>query len=398
VLREILEGCRCRVSEAASGAAALQAVIDAERARAPFDFILMDWKMPGELDGLGTIRELNRLREAGGLTGTTAPVIIVSAYNREDLPRDIKGYDGFLAKPVTASSVLDAMLDASGGDPRMGRQPGPTPAPSFPDASILLADDNALNQEVAKRMLERTGARITVANNGAEAVELAVSRTFDLVLMDLQMPIMDGFEATRRIRMEHPDLPVIALSAAVMDADRRHAEAAGMNAHLGKPIDIDALYATLSHWLTVGTRAAGPPAGKPAIRPTAEVAAGPTEPLPAEPTLPAALAGFDLASGLDFADRDPSLYRDLLLLFKAQLEADSPAILMGLDARDDRLTAREAHSLKGSAAVVGALRLTAIATRIDDAYKRGDGITEAMRRELRDALREARAQLETLQP
>jgi PAS domain S-box-containing protein len=398
VLREILETCRCRVSEAASGAAAVTAVIDAERARRPFDFILMDWRMPGELDGLETIRQLNRLREAGVLTGATAPVIIVSAYNREDLPRDSKGYDGFLAKPVTASSVLDAMLDASGGDPRMARQPGPTPAPSFSDTAILLAEDNALNQEVAKRMLERTGARITVANNGAEAVELALSRTFDLVLMDLQMPIMDGFEATRRIRLDQPDLPVIALSAAVMDADRNQAEAAGMNAHLAKPIDIDALYSTLSHWLKARTRTASPPRIQPAIQPATEIATGAIAPPTVEPKLPDALVGFDLASGLDFADRDPSLYRELLLLFKAQLAADSPAILEGLDAHDDQLTARDAHTLKGSAAVVGAVRLTEIATLIDRAYKRGDGITEAMRRELRDALQEARAQLATLNP
>ncbi|UHD15379.1 response regulator [Thiocapsa bogorovii] len=251
VLREILESWRCRVEEAASGAAAVQAVIEAERAGMAFEFILMDWKMPGEIDGLEAVRQLYRMREKGTLTGTEAPAIIVSGYNRDDLPKDRSGLKGFLGKPVTASALLDTLLEAHGEKPQTGK---PTRAPrastpSFAGSRILLVEDNALNQEVAKRMLQRTDAVVTLAENGGEAVALATTREFDLVLMDLQMPIMDGFEATRRIRTVRRDLPIIALSAAVMEADRNDAREAGMNGHLAKPIDIGELYRTIALWL-----------------------------------------------------------------------------------------------------------------------------------------------------
>ena len=251
VLREILESWRCRVEETASGAAAVQAVIEAERIGMPFDVILMDWKMPGELDGLEAVRELYRLRKEGILTGTETPAIIVSGYNRDDLPQDRSGLNGFLGKPVTASALLDTLLEAQGERPQPAKPSRPTraAAPSFAGAEILLVEDNALNQEVAKRMLQRTGAVVTLAEHGGEAVELATTRDFDLILMDLQMPIMDGFEATRRIRPVRPDLPIIALSAAVMEADRNDAREAGMNDHLAKPIDTGKLYRTLARWL-----------------------------------------------------------------------------------------------------------------------------------------------------
>nr|WP_300988371.1 response regulator [Thiocapsa sp.] len=251
VLREILESWGCRVEEAASGAAAVQAVIEAERAGMAFDFILMDWKMPGKIDGLEAVRQLFRLRQEGVLTGAAAPAIIVSGYNRDDLPKDRRGLKGFLGKPVTASALLDTLLEARDGKPQPGKPArSARPAtPSFTGSAILLVEDNALNQEVAKRMLQRTGAVVTLAENGVEAVELATSRDFDLVLMDLQMPIMDGFEATRRIRPMRPDLPIIALSAAVMEADRNDAREAGMNDHLAKPIDTVELYRTLALWL-----------------------------------------------------------------------------------------------------------------------------------------------------
>ncbi|EGV18349.1 response regulator [Thiocapsa marina] len=251
VLREILQSWRCRVDEAASGAAAVQAVIEAERAGRPFDFILMDWKMPGDLDGLEATRQLFRLRKEGRLTGAETPAIIVSGYNRDDLPKERSGLSGFLGKPVTASALLDTLLEAHGEKPHPGRT-APTaraPIPSFTGAAILLVEDNALNQEVAKRMLQRTGAVVTLAENGIEAVALATTQDFDLVLMDLQMPMMDGFEATRRIRPQRPDLPIIALSAAVMEIDRNGAREAGMNGHLAKPIDTVELYRTLALWL-----------------------------------------------------------------------------------------------------------------------------------------------------
>ncbi|RKT46136.1 hybrid sensor histidine kinase/response regulator [Thiocapsa rosea] len=202
-----------------------------------------------------------------------------------------------LALPLADPADVEAHDPTPLGDPGAGAGPealsppfdrrvGPRrpPAPDFSGASILLVEDNPLNQEVAKRILEKTGAQVTLAGHGAEAVDLVQARRFDLVLMDLQMPVMDGFEATRRIRASFPELPVIALSAAVMEADRARARVAGVQDHLAKPIDSRLLFETLARWLARATRKAagdatpGPPV---AAQSTAVVAGEPEhEPKP----------------------------------------------------------------------------------------------------------------------
>jgi CheY-like chemotaxis protein/HPt (histidine-containing phosphotransfer) domain-containing protein len=259
--------------------------------------------------------------------------------------------------------------------------PGPAIAPCFAGASILLAEDNALNQEVARRLLEKTGAKVTVVPHGAEAVYLADRQPFDLVLMDLQMPVMDGFEATRRIRQRHPELPVIALSAAVMEADREQSRAAGMNAHLAKPIESAALYRILAAWLPAGQLAAEPPAA--------------AEPLTVS-AFPNTLSGFDVVQGLRHADGDADLYHELLLLFKEQLNGEFAVIVDALAEGHDETAGQLAHTLKGAAGAVEAARLAQIATAINDAWKSRMPITATMREELSEALTEAQAQLANL--
>ncbi|WP_373509247.1 response regulator [Thiocapsa sp.] len=260
-----------------------------------------------------------------------------------------------------------------------------TPVPDFSGALILVAEDNRLNQEVARRLLEKTGAQVILAAQGAEAVDLAHARPFDLVLMDMQMPVMDGFEATRRIRASFPDLPVIALTAAVMEADRDCARAAGVNAHLAKPIDSGALYRTLSTWLapreTPAASAADPPRTEPLSR------------------LPATLEGFDLDLGRQYADGDEAFYLTLLAGFRAELNGGLADVVERLEAGDDAASvSRMLHSLKGIAGTVGAVRLSAIATDIDRAMKQGAPVGDEMRLALRATLDQVRAQLENLQP
>jgi PAS domain S-box-containing protein len=173
VLREILESWHADVQEVGSGREAVDAVVAADLAADHFDFIFMDWKMPGELDGLEAIRELHRLHEEGVLKGQETPAFIISAYKRDDLPEDSVGIiDAFISKPVTASALFDAMCEATSGEVATVRcYSDETQVPDFTGSSILLAEDNALNQEVALRFLEKTGAQVTVAGNGAQAVE-----------------------------------------------------------------------------------------------------------------------------------------------------------------------------------------------------------------------------------
>jgi diguanylate cyclase (GGDEF)-like protein len=296
-------------------------------------------------------------------------------------PADVEADD-----PVVGTSARAGAASGSGeaseppAVPARARKPA---VPDFSGASILLAEDNRLNQEVAKRLLKKTGAQVTLAAQGAEAVDLAHARPFDLVLMDMQMPVMDGFEATRRIRASFPDLPVIALTAAVMEADRDRARAAGVNAHLDKPIDSGALYRTLSTWLEPRETPAAPAVDPRRIEPVAR--------------LPASLEGFDLDMGRQYADGDEAFYLTLLDGFRTELSGGLADVVERLDAGDDPAnTRRMLHTLKGLAGTVGAVRLSAIAAEIDRAVKQGIPVDSAMRLELETSLKQVQVQLERL--
>ncbi|NCC27188.1 MAG: response regulator [Gammaproteobacteria bacterium] len=306
------------------------------------------------------------------------------------LPRPVDPCDVELLRWDTGSEPPSVRVGDAGAV-------NPKPVPRFDGASILVVEDKPVNQAVAKRLLEKTGARVTLVDDGAAAVAIVATQPFDLVLMDLQMPVMDGFEATRLIRARAPDLPVIALSAAVMDDDRERARAAGVDAHLAKPIDSQALYRTLSIWL--GSRIAEiqasalpgvPGRDRPGVR------LGPGEPAPG---LPTALAGFDLEQGLQYADGDAAFYHTLLWGFRMELGRELADLVERLGTGDDAVTsARMVHALKGIAATVGAVRLSAIATHLDGALRDGAPVTAEMLGELDAALRQAQAQLDGLQP
>jgi CheY-like chemotaxis protein len=255
----------------------------------------------------------------------------------------------------------------------------PGTVPDLSGVSILLAEDNLLNQEVACRFLEKTGAEVLVADNGAIAVELSRTQTFDLVLMDLQMPVMDGFEATRLILTECPDLPVVALSAAVMEEDRHNALQAGMKAHLAKPIEEEELYATLT--ALIGNRGA--------------VSRIPVDHA-GRHVLPPAPDGFDFASGLKRADGDAVFYHRLLIRFRDQLTTEFSGMITLIDQGDSPSVCRMAHTLKGTAGTVGAFRLAAAASAIDSACKEKTAITDAIRQEMKDALESAERELAAL--
>jgi two-component system sensor histidine kinase/response regulator len=162
----------------------------------------------------------------------------------------------FLTKPVTPSALFDAIASTSTStSDHPAHRRGETLPNQRPDITalhgtrILVAEDNPVNQIVAEEMLKRLGSRVLIANNGREAVELALQRNIDAVLMDLQMPEMDGFEATRNIRAQKPSLPIVALTAAALERDRERCLAAGMNDHLGKPVSAPQLLAALQPWV-----------------------------------------------------------------------------------------------------------------------------------------------------
>ena len=382
-LRAMLHHCHYEVVAAASGEEAIDQVVAAEARDAPFDFILMDWMMPGGMSGSETCRELERRRQRGGLAQTGPPVLMVSAYDPDqiDLPDGLAR--DLLPKPITASTLYQALLRAEQGESAAeGAAATATPMPNLADHRLLLVEDNATNQEVALLLLERTGARVRTADNGAEALEAVRAEAPDLVLMDLQMPVMDGYVAARRLRQEGYDGPILALSAAVTDDDRRRAREAGMAEHIPKPIHREQLYARLTEHLA-------PAAGS-------APSAGGGGSLPTESRLPAALPGLDPARGLQLFDGDEAGYIRVLRGFQRRIRDEHTALVDQLR-RGDRESARQAaHTLKGAAGNVAAVRLQELALEIEEVLRAGGEVEPSRIDALEAALQEADEALEAL--
>jgi CheY-like chemotaxis protein/HPt (histidine-containing phosphotransfer) domain-containing protein len=254
-------------------------------------------------------------------------------------------------KPLRGS-VLARLVDTvlSGGVPSDAAllgdatlaKPAPRTRHTFPEARILLVEDNLVNQQVAQRILQKLSVRVTLANNGAEALERLAAMPFDAVLMDCQMPVMDGFTATRSFRVTESArddgrrMPIIALTANVMSEDRERCIAAGMDAHLCKPIDVTQLANCLERFLTA----------------------------------PPAVAAVDLAALRALTDGDADFERELIATFIASGDKNLADILAALGARDYETIARRAHSLKSASANIHALTLAETAARLEAAVRR----------------------------
>jgi two-component system sensor histidine kinase/response regulator len=364
VMTAMLASMTFRVKDVSSGADALAEIMHSDSLGDPYDVIFLDWQMP-ELDGIATAERLRDMKLA-----KPPLVIMVTAYGRDDLATSAgkAGIRDIVAKPVTASSLFDSLITTLANAKEVGLPALASPAASHADeeslaalagARVLLVEDNELNQEVALSLLAETRLIIDVADNGAIALDKLATTDYDLVLMDMQMPVMDGITATLEIRKQprFANLPVVAMTANAMAADREHCLAAGMNDHLPKPIDPDALLAVLQRWIK-GHRNA---------------AAAPTQPSSAgEGTLATALAGIvglDVAAGLRLARNRESLYLKLLRIYISSQQDFVVQIDAALD-RGDRTTAiRLAHTLKGVSGQIGAETVRALAQVLERAIQ-----------------------------
>jgi CheY-like chemotaxis protein len=233
------------VSEAVNGEDALT-----ELGRNGYHLVLLDAVMPG-MDGF---QVAERVRDDGSLEGLKV-MILTSAGRRGDAARCRElGIAGYLLKPVRRSQLFDAITDVLRATPQVEKQPELVTRHSVEEKRrrlrILLAEDNAINQRLATVILQRAGYAVRAANNGLEAIKALTEEHFDLVLMDIQMPEMDGFQTTRAIRERHEwqSLPIIAMTAHAMKGDRERCLRAGMNDYLSKPIRRDELFAKLEDW------------------------------------------------------------------------------------------------------------------------------------------------------
>ncbi|EPR41173.1 PAS/PAC sensor hybrid histidine kinase [Desulfovibrio sp. X2] len=380
ILGDILQSFRFTVGAASSGEEALRLL---ERGDIDYSVVLLDWKMPG-MDGMACARRIRTMPLA-----MQPAIIMVTAYGREEIMRsvEISDVDGLLLKPVSRSVLLNTImesLDAEGHEHHaLAPGAGPDDIPGhIRGARILLVEDNELNQQVARELLEGAGLDVTVAGDGEAALDI-LGRTqmaaaedgggFQAVLMDVRMPGMDGFEATRRIRAtsELRDLPVIAMTAHALDTDREKSLRAGMNDHVGKPIRPSELFAALGRWISpAGWKPAAPPPPPPengsggrGLAPRASAAAQATgaERLPP----PGAVPGLDMASGLARVRGNARLYRRLLLDFARTCGKAPERLGAEIAAGDFELARQEAHTLKGVAGNVGLLDVYAAAAHLD---------------------------------
>ncbi|HWV16773.1 MAG TPA: response regulator [Cellvibrio sp.] len=268
VLDVLLSKMSFRVDEAADGHEAIAAVRKAVQDGKPYEIIFLDWRMPG-MDGIETAEAINAL----GLQ-VKPHIVMVTAYGREEVLQAAESakLDDVIIKPINPSILFEMVVRILGGysdaEPTLvgDSQVNEEDLSVVKDASILVAEDNELNQEVAMGLLTEAGCIVTIANNGKEALQLLTKHSYDLVLMDMQMPVMDGVNATEEIRKDTAfnDLPIIAMTANAMVQDKERCISAGMNDHIAKPIDPDELFKTLIRWIKPRAALANTPTGSPA--------------------------------------------------------------------------------------------------------------------------------------
>ncbi len=361
ILSEQLRALGLAASAVSSGKDAVAAVQPAELDH-PFDAVFVDWKMP-DMDGLETAK---RIRAAS----PSMRIVMVTAFGREDVRSEAEraGIEAFLVKPVSPSSLLDAVVSLFAPEARKAARSAAAqsgPHDGLRGATVLLVEDNDINQQIAVELLQDAGIRVTVVANGQEALDrlfAAGSAAYDAVLMDVQMPVMDGIEATRRLRGVDGfgALPVIAMTAHALAEERERCLAAGMVDHVAKPIDPQALYETLARWI-----------GRPHAAGVRARAAA-----PARIEIPA-VEGLDAVAGLQRVAGNHALYLRVLRQFMQQEAGVTARLAAALSSHDFEAAERIAHSLRGVAGNIGFTALHSDAATLENAIRARAGIDYA---------------------
>ncbi|MCK6685371.1 MAG: response regulator [Thermoanaerobaculia bacterium] len=379
ILLEILKSMTFRTQEAESGEKALSLISEADTVGDPFEIIFLDWRMP-EMDGTETARRIGQMA-----LGRQPHVVMVTAYGREEVFLEARnaGVELVLVKPVSPSILFDAAMRALGGQLAGHQLAGPLTGKSLTGttkgipsteaikgARVLLVEDNDLNQQVALELLTEAGLVTDLAENGRIALSMLEEKPYDVVLMDMQMPVMDGIEATKRIRKDpkFSDLPILAMTANAMAGDRDLCLAAGMNGHIAKPIDPEALVNVLLAWIKPDPRREVP------VEAEKAKSVGTLEPGEGDPL--SAIAGLDVAGGLRRVLGKRESYEKLLKKFATGQSGSIRAYRESLAAEDHELARRTAHNIKGIAGTVGAEKLRALAAQLEHAAAAGKKVAD----------------------
>ena len=394
---EMLESMTFAVTEVSSGFAAVDEVRAAEVEGRPYDIVYLDWRMPG-MDGMDTARRIKSL----GLSLPPA-LLMVSAYGREGMMKEAEavGIDNVLVKPVNPSILFDTTIDLLGAKRQVevkGREPAaaqghhaaPPDLGAIRGARILLVEDNDINQQVAREMLEDAGLVVELAQNGQVALKMVQNTDYDLVFMDMQMPVMDGMLATRAIRRVErlAQLPIVAMTANAMERDRHTCIEAGMNDVLVKPIDPHALWAALLRWVLP-------------VQPQAAATRADAEPVAtAAPASVHGIAGLDTQLGLRRMMGKEPLYLAMLRRFAAGQKSLAAQVQDALADGDIATAERLAHTTKAVAGTVGATVIQDLAQALETAIREYHPPVDVQRRlcELEQPLATLVAALESRLP
>ena len=371
ILQLLLRSWGMRPDEVADGPSALQALAQAQAAQDPFAIAVLDMQMP-DMDGKSLGRAIKSDPRLKGvqLVMVTSLGLVGTDQHWEEI-----GFYANLAKPVRRQELLDVLTAIVSGKKNTalraksseGFVAGQVPT----HARILVVEDNITNQQVAVGILKRLGLRVEVAANGIEAVTALETMPFDLVLMDAQMPEMDGFQATQVIR--HPKsqvldhrVPIIAMTAHAMQGDRERCLQAGMDDYITKPIEVPGLVEALQKWLKPKGGGSRPQAGSPAEK---AVASPPKEEVPV----------FNRAAFLERLMNDEQLARTIIESFLEDLPVQVKHLKDAVAGGDIRQIERQAHTIKGASSNLGGEALCALALGLELACKAGDTALVAAR-------------------
>jgi two-component system sensor histidine kinase/response regulator len=365
VLAALLRTMTFRPTVVTSGQAAVVEVARADAAGLPFAVVFLDWRMP-QMDGGETARAIQAL-------AIQAPpqLVVVTAYGRDEVFSEspINLIDDVLIKPVSASQLFDTTMRVLGGANDnvsfsiLNTHTLEIDLSSIQGARILLVEDNDLNQQVAIDLLQDAGFIVDLAENGQQALQKIQQASFDLVLMDMQMPVMDGLEATMQIRLcpQHANLPIVAMTANAMKIDQERCFAAGMNDHVSKPIEPNYLWSALLRWIKPRPENANKTNAPMALENKPFILKSKLELLN--------VAGLDVSNGLRRVLGKESLYLEMLRKFIHGQSAIVAEVSLALEEKDYSTAERLLHSSKSVAGSIGAAELAELAAELENVIR-----------------------------
>jgi PAS domain S-box-containing protein len=371
VLEKMLQTFGCRAVMAASGAEGLATLRLMEQAGDPFDAVLLDMQMP-EMDGEQTARAIR----STALNQQPGIIVLTSMGQRGDAKRLAQiGCDGYLIKPVKQRVLYEALATLEQKGPKTSTAPLnaalPSPEKQPSHYKILLVEDNPINQKLAIALLQKAGYQVEVAETGLQAVEKVTNQSYHAILMDVQMPDMDGYEATRLIRQQEGEtqhIPIIAMTAHAMQGDRERCLAAGMDDYISKPIKPEILFTTLERWLLENS--AGLDAAHSALPSAA--APGPAIENDAGFSPFSSLPPIDIAGAMPRFIYDEQFFAEMCQEFVQSFDQRLRDLTRAAQNGDALTFGRLGHNLKGAAANFNAQPLTQVALEIETKGAAGD--------------------------